>query len=382
MARQGGSGSGARGAGGRGSSGGSGTGRGGGSSRGAASGGGRGGARGSGAGRPSAGGFSRGGSASGSGAARAGGGSTRGSAGRGGAPRAGAGASRAGGARTGPRPDRFGGSGGQGGQGGLGPSFSRAKGLDGMQVEGRVAVRELLAVGRRRVRTLMMAEGTDDSPILRDIERLAADVRVPIRWMPKEMILANARTEAPQGVIAMCDELDDVDADLLLDVGPIGSPQPFLLALDGLTDPGNLGALLRSAQGAGVTGVIVPQHRAVHITPTVAKAAAGAIEHLPIALVGGLPAYLLRAKERGAWVIGLDAGGDSTVYELAHLADQPLIVVVGAEGDGLSRLARERCDVIASIPLRSGLESLNASVAGAIALFEIGRHRPVIGPDL
>ncbi len=245
-----------------------------------------------------------------------------------------------------------------------------------------MAVRELLAVGRRRVRTLMMAEGTDDSPILREIEQLAANARVTIRWMPKEMVLANARTEAPQGVIAMCDELDDVDADDLLEMGPLGGPQPFILALDGLTDPGNLGALLRSAQGAGVTGVIVPQHRAVHITPTVAKAAAGAIEHLPIALVGGLPAFLLRAKERGAWVIGLDAGGDSTVYQQVHLADQPLILVVGAEGDGLSRLARERCDVIASIPLRGGLESLNASVAGAIALFEIGRHRPTIGPEL
>lgn len=367
MARQGGSGTGGRG--GRGAGGGAGRG---GSSRGGSGGG----ARGSGSGRPSAGGFSRGGSASGSGAGSRSGGGGSGGASRAGAPRAGATGGRSSGARSGPRPDRVGGS------GSLASPVSRAKGLDGMQVEGRVAVRELLAVGRRRVRALMMAEGTDDSPILRDIERLAAAIRLPIRWMPKEMILANARTEAPQGVIAMCDELDDVDADLLLEAGPIGTPQPFLLALDGLTDPGNLGALLRSAQGAGVTGVIVAQHRAVHITPTVAKAAAGAIEHLPIALVGGLPAYLLRAKERGAWVIGLDAGGGSTVYDQVHLADQPLIVVVGAEGDGLSRLARERCDVIASIPLRSGLESLNASVAGAIALFEIGRHRPVIGPDL
>jgi 23S rRNA (guanosine2251-2'-O)-methyltransferase len=223
----------------------------------------------------------------------------------------------------------------------------------------------------------MMAEGSDPSPILVEIEDLARSRGIPIRWMSREMVLASARTEAPQGVIAMCDELAEVDADDLLERRPLGEPQPFLLAVDGVTDPGNLGALLRSAQGAGVDGVLLPRHRSVHITPTVTKAAAGAVEHLPIALIGGLPAFLLRAKERGAWVIGLDAGGDATVYELAHLADQPLIVVIGAEGDGLSRLTRERCDVIASIPLRSGLESLNASVAGAIALFEIGRHRPL-----
>jgi 23S rRNA (guanosine2251-2'-O)-methyltransferase len=250
------------------------------------------------------------------------------------------------------------------------------KGLDGAQVEGRQAVRELLAANKRRVRTLMMAEGTDDSPILVEIEELAAERGIPVRRMGKDQLLAQARCESPQGVIAMAEPLHEADADELLERGPEGSPPPFILALDGLTDPGNLGALLRSADGAGVTGVIVPRHRSVHVTPTVAKAAAGAIEHLPIGVVAGLPAFLLRAKERGAWVIGLDADSDTTIYDLAHLADQPLIVVVGAEGDGLGRLVRDRCDVIAAIALRGHLSSLNASVAGAVALFEIGRHRP------
>ncbi len=254
------------------------------------------------------------------------------------------------------------------------------KGLDGAQVEGRQAVRELLAAGRRRVRTLIMADGTDDSPILMDIEELAAARGIPVRRVSKEQVLAQARTESPQGVIALAEPLEEADPDEMLERRPHGMAQPFILALDGLTDPGNLGALLRSADGAGVTGVVVPKHRAVHITPTVAKSAAGAIEHLPIGLVPGLPAYLLRAKERGAWVIGLDANSTTTVHDLAHLADQPLIVVVGAEGDGLSRLVRDRCDVIAAIPLRGRIESLNASVAGAVALFEIGRHRPVDGP--
>ena len=228
--------------------------------------------------------------------------------------------------------------------------------------------------GKRKVKFVMMAEGTDDAAILTEIEELATEARVPIRHMHRDQIDAQARTEAPQGVIAQAAEIEEADGDELLEVRP-DAPLPFLLALDGLTDPRNLGALLRSADGAGVTGVLLPRHRAVHITPSVAKSAAGAVEHLPLAIVGGLPSFLLRAKERGAWIIGLDADSPTTVFDLKHLSDQPIIVVVGAEGDGLSRLVRQRCDVIAAIPLRGHLASLNASVAGAVALFELGRHR-------
>lgn len=251
---------------------------------------------------------------------------------------------------------------------------SPAKGLDGTQIEGRQAVRELLMAGRRKVKVVMMAEGTDDAPILAEIEELATEARVPIRHMHRDQIDAQARTEAPQGVIAQAAEIEEADADELLERRP-DAPLPFLLALDGLTDPRNLGALLRSADGAGVTGILLPRHRAVHVTPAVAKSAAGAVEHLPLAIVGGLPSYLLKAKERGAWIIGLDADSTTTIFDLAHLSDQPIIVVVGAEGGGLSRLVRQRCDVIAAIPLRGHLASLNASVAGSVALFELGRHR-------
>jgi 23S rRNA (guanosine2251-2'-O)-methyltransferase len=312
------------------------------------------------------------------GSARSGGGAPRSGTPRSGAPRSGAPQGSAGGRGAG----RGGGARSAGaGRGSMADRMpwerpAAPKGLDGAQVEGRQAVRELLAANRRRVRTLIMAEGTDDSPILLEIEELAAHHGIPIRRVSKEHLLAQARCESPQGVIAHADPLEEADADDLLDRGP-NDPPPFLLALDGLTDPGNLGALLRTADGAGVTGVIVPRYRSVHVTPTVAKSAAGAIEHLPIGVVAGLPAYLLRAKDRGAWVIGLDADSTTTIHDLAHLADQPLIVVVGAEGDGLSRLVRDRCDVIAAIPLRGHLASLNASVAGAVALFEIGRHRPM-----
>jgi 23S rRNA (guanosine2251-2'-O)-methyltransferase len=149
---------------------------------------------------------------------------------------------------------------------------------------------------------------------------------------------------------------------------------PFLLAVDGVTDPGNLGALLRAAECNGVTGVVLPRHRSVHVTPAVTKAAAGAIEHLPMTVVAGLPNALERLKTAGVWVIGLDGGGDTPVDRLP-LASEPLVLVLGAEGAGLSPLVRKRCDVVAAIALRGRLASLNVAAAGAIATYEVARQR-------
>jgi 23S rRNA (guanosine2251-2'-O)-methyltransferase len=154
-----------------------------------------------------------------------------------------------------------------------------------------------------------------------------------------------------------------------------GNTPPFLVAVDGVTDPGNLGALLRCCDGAGVHGVVLPRHRAVHVTPTVAKAAAGAIEHVPMAVVGGLPAALGRIKEAGVWVVGLDDEADKSLFEIDDLAKEGICLVMGAEGNGLSRLVRERCDLIVSIPMRGRLSSLNVSTAAALATYEVTRHR-------
>ena len=148
----------------------------------------------------------------------------------------------------------------------------------------------------------------------------------------------------------------------------------FTLACDGITDPGNLGAILRTAECAGVTGVVLPRHRAAHITPTVAKTAAGAVEHLRMVVVGGLPATMKTLSQRGIWTVGLDAGGERSIFDLP-VADEPVALVVGAEGSGLSRLVRERCDTIASIPMAGVLDSLNVSNAAAISVYEITRRR-------
>ncbi|MBW8825541.1 MAG: 23S rRNA (guanosine(2251)-2'-O)-methyltransferase RlmB [Acidobacteria bacterium] len=247
------------------------------------------------------------------------------------------------------------------------------RGLGGEQVEGRQAVRELLLAGRRRVKEVVLADDLDPAPIIEEIEELAAESRTRVRRVPRATLEGQARSEAPQGVLAKAAPLRDADLDTLCRRGRDGQP-PFLLALDGITDPQNLGALLRTAECAGVSGVLLPRHRAAHVTPTVAKAAAGAIEHLDIALVSGMPAALARAKELGVWVVGLDEAGEAPLFGLA-VADQPLALVLGAEGSGLGRLTRARCDLLVAIPIRGRLASLNVASAGALACYEVTRRR-------
>jgi 23S rRNA (guanosine2251-2'-O)-methyltransferase len=251
-------------------------------------------------------------------------------------------------------------------------AFVRDRSLGGEQIEGRQAVRELFLAGRK-VRELWIATDMEDTEVMADIRELAAAARCPVTEVNRKRLDMAARSEAPQGVLALAAPLEEVELDVLLR-RRVGSP-PFLLALDGVTDPGNLGALLRTADGAGVTGVILPKHRAVHITPTVAKAAAGAIEHLPMAVVGGLPSAISQARDKGIWVVGLDDDADRTLFDLGDLGAEGVMIVLGAEGAGLSRLVRERCDIVVSIPMAGHLSSLNVAAAGALACYEIARAR-------
>jgi 23S rRNA (guanosine2251-2'-O)-methyltransferase len=246
--------------------------------------------------------------------------------------------------------------------------------LGGEQVEGRQAVRELLLAGRRKVRELWVATDVEDAGVISDIVDLAADLRVPIVEVNRRKLDAQARSESPQGVLAKAAPLPQADLDELARPTK-GSPPPFLVAVDGVTDPGNLGALLRSAEGAGASGVILPKHRAVHVTPTVAKAAAGAVEHLSMAVVPGLPAALSRAKQLGCWIVGLDDAADRSLFGLDDLGREPVVLVLGAEGAGLSRLVRSRCDIVVSIPMRGHLSSLNVAAAAALACYEVARQR-------
>jgi 23S rRNA (guanosine2251-2'-O)-methyltransferase len=157
-------------------------------------------------------------------------------------------------------------------------------------------------------------------------------------------------------------------------------PGAFLVALDGVTDPRNLGAVLRTAAVAGAGGVIVPRRGAALLTPAAVKAAAGAVEHVPIVVVSGIPAALEQLRRAGTWTVGLDADGTTSLFELT-VADQALALVLGAEGRGLGRLARERCDVVARIPTSGVLGSLNVASAAAVACFEVVRRRGASGGD-
>ncbi|HXW38312.1 MAG TPA: 23S rRNA (guanosine(2251)-2'-O)-methyltransferase RlmB [Acidimicrobiales bacterium] len=250
------------------------------------------------------------------------------------------------------------------------------RGLGGEQVEGRQAVRELLRAGRRAVRRVLVATGQDESSVLDEIESLAARRRVRVEHVPARRLADLARTEVPQGVLAQAAAVPEVALEDLC--RPSDGSVPFLVVLDGVTDPHNLGAVLRTAECAGVTGVLLPRHRAVHLTPAVTKAAAGAVEHVPLALVPGVPGALRQLAGLGVWTVGLDARAARTVYQSA-LGEEPVALVVGGEGDGLSPLARKRCDELVAVPLHGSLRALNLSAAAAVACFEVAHRRSQVG---
>ena len=228
---------------------------------------------------------------------------------------------------------------------------------------------------------MMLARGLDPAPIVEHIVELAREQRAAVREVSRAELESTARTEAPQGVVALADPLPETDLAALVEKPHTGSADPdagggapFLLALDGITDPGNFGAILRTAECAGVTGVVLPRHRSARITPTVAKAAAGAVEHLSFAVVPGIPSALRTLSSHDVWTVGLDAAGPRPLHEL-ELAGEAVALVLGSEGRGLSRLVAQRCDVLASIPLHGVLGSLNVAAAAAVACFEMARRR-------
>lgn len=237
------------------------------------------------------------------------------------------------------------------------------------QIEGRHPVLEALRAGRP-LRKLVVARGSAVS--LKHLVGEAHRRGIPVQEVDMAVVGRLARTRAPQGVIAYAAAHRVVGLDDLLGRAKVRGEPPFLLLLDGVEDPGNLGAILRSADAAGVHGVVIPQRRAAGLTPTVAAASAGAIEHVTVAQVTNLSQAIERLKADGVWVIGADPGAEQTMYDAS--LRPPIAVVVGGEGRGLARLVRERCDLLVRIPMHGETASLNVSVAAALVLFEVRRQ--------
>ncbi len=244
--------------------------------------------------------------------------------------------------------------------------------IGGEQVEGRRSVLELLSAGRRKVHEVLMEEGMDASPILDDIERLAARRHARVINMPPARLYREARSHSHQGVIARTVPLDTYTVD---DLVMKSKSAPFIVVLDGVTDPHNLGSVLRSAECAGATGVIIPRHRSAHISATVTKVASGAIEYLDFAVVGGIPAALMELDKLGVTVVGLDSSAHSSLYDITLHASEPVALVLGSEEKGMSALSKKRCSVVASLPQLGKIASLNVSAAGAIALYRVAQLR-------
>jgi 23S rRNA (guanosine2251-2'-O)-methyltransferase len=237
---------------------------------------------------------------------------------------------------------------------------------------GRHPIIEALRSGRP-IEKLYLSEGTRPTEIVAEIIQLARNRGIAPQYLDRRALDRLSDGANHQGVVAEVEDFRYHSLDDLIAVGQSRPTLPLILALDALEDPQNFGTLIRSADAAGVTGILIPAHRAVGVTPAVEKASAGAIEHVPIARVTNLARALTTLKEHDYWAAGLDeAGGEA--YDRFRV-DVPLVLVVGAEGKGLGRLVRETCDVLVRLPMRGKVSSLNAAVAGSIVLFEIERRR-------
>ncbi|MCR6688224.1 23S rRNA (guanosine(2251)-2'-O)-methyltransferase RlmB [Cellulomonas sp.] len=240
-------------------------------------------------------------------------------------------------------------------------------------VGGRNSVLEALRVGVP-VTTVYVATRLEGDDRTREIISIAADAGYPLLEVTRTELDRLTDGSVHQGVAIQVPPYQYADDEELLDLAEASETAPLVVALDGVTDPRNLGAVLRSAGAFGAHGLMVPERRSAGVTAAAWKVSAGAAARVPVARVTNLARTLQEWKKAGVFVVGLDGGGDVPIGDLPFAAD-PLVIVVGSEGKGLSRLVREQCDAIASIPIRSAVESLNAGVAAGIALYEVARHR-------
>lgn len=239
-----------------------------------------------------------------------------------------------------------------------------------LTIEGRNAVLEAFRSGKT-IDRLFVLDGCQDGPV-RTIVREAKKHDTIVNFVPKERLDSMSETGHHQGVMAYAAAYEYAEVEDILKIAEEKGESPFLFLLDGIEDPHNLGAIIRTANLAGAHGVIIPKRRAVGLTATVARTSAGALNYTPVAKVTNMAATIEDLKKRGIWFVCADMGGES-MYRLNLTG--PIGLVIGNEGEGVSRLVKEKCDMIASIPMKGDIDSLNASVATGVLAYEIVRQR-------
>ena len=239
-----------------------------------------------------------------------------------------------------------------------------------LTIEGRNAVLEAFRSGKT-IDRLFVLDGCQDGPV-RTIVREAKKHDTIVNFVPKERLDSMSETGHHQGVMAYAAAYEYAEVEDILKIAEEKGEPPFLFLLDGIEDPHNLGAIIRTANLAGAHGVIIPKRRAVGLTATVARTSAGALNYTPVAKVTNMAATIEDLKKRGIWFVCADMGGES-MYRLNLTG--PIGLVIGNEGEGVSRLVKEKCDMIASIPMKGDIDSLNASVATGVLAYDIVRQR-------
>lgn len=241
-------------------------------------------------------------------------------------------------------------------------------------IEGRNAVIEAFRSGKT-IDRLYVLDGCKDGPVMTAV-REARKAGTVINFVPKERLDGMSRTGHHQGLIANAAAYDYADVDDILKAAEDKGEAPFVFLLDGIEDPHNLGAVIRTANLSGAHGVIIPKRRAVGLTATVAKASAGALNYTPVAKVTNIGNTIDELKKKGMWFVCADMDG-TIMYDVDMTG--PLGIVIGNEGDGVSRLVKEKCDFTATIPMKGDIDSLNASVAAGVLAYEAVRQRMVKG---
>ncbi|MDA8233915.1 MAG: 23S rRNA (guanosine(2251)-2'-O)-methyltransferase RlmB [Clostridia bacterium] len=239
------------------------------------------------------------------------------------------------------------------------------------KIVGRNPVLEAIKAGRGINKIMLLKGGTGRA--FKDLIAAAREKGIPLQEVDRSFLNNLADGENHQGVVALAASKEYVDVDDILALAQSKGEAPFIVLLDEIEDPHNLGSILRTADAAGVHGVIIPKRRAVGLTPAVSKASAGAVEYIPVARVTNLAQTIDYLKEKGCWVAGTDAGAQDLLWEKD--LNGPMALVLGSEGKGVGRLIKEKCDFLVKLPMGGQISSLNVAVAAGLMMYEIVRQR-------